>query len=196
MFLNCSDWKTKMPKSGIYTPDQIAWLKDNASRYFICDLAREFNAKFLTHNSKNSIRQRCRVAGILIKPKRFNLTQFEKGKAAYNNAPVGTRRHEKRSGYCQIKTAQPDTWEFLHKLLWKRYHGKEIQKGYTVIFLDGDSTNFIEENLHLVKMTVLLKAARAKLNDYPPELKPSVLAATELGLEINKLANNSNQIKP
>ena len=40
-------------------------------------------------------------------------------------------------------------WELAQRYFYKKYHG-EIPKGYKVIFVDGDISNFSKENLILV----------------------------------------------
>lgn len=58
-------------------------------------------------------------------------------------------------------------------------HGPQ-PKGTTVIFLDGDRTNFAEDNLQLLTRSELLQLNHNKYSQARPELKPAVLAVSKL----------------
>lgn len=74
-----------------------------------------------------------------------NSGQFKKGNRPSNYAPIGTIRYT-TDGYPRIKVGEPNKWEYLHRQEWERHHGP-IPKGYSVVFLDGDQTNWNISNL-------------------------------------------------
>jgi hypothetical protein len=174
-----------------YTPEQKNWLIANANQLFVAELVASFNFQFKSNATKYGLRHQCVALGITPKRKRTTKHHFAKGKSPYNVLPVGTERIEKRSGYTIIKTGLLGRkWEYKHVLVWEQHHKIKKPKAHTVIFLDGDKTNFEPENLHLVKISVLINAVRNGLDDYPADVKPSVLAMTELSHKLNKITVN------
>lgn len=75
-------------------------------------------------------------------------TQFKKGHLPKNHRPVGSERFTKE-GYIERKTAEPRTWELLHRIVWREHNG-EIPHGYNVQFKDGNQHNCNIENLYLI----------------------------------------------
>jgi hypothetical protein len=49
----------------------------------------------------------------------------------------------------RVKTRNPRTWKFKHRLIWEKAHGK-IPRDHVVLFADGDKLNFALNNLLLV----------------------------------------------
>ncbi len=75
-------------------------------------------------------------------------TWFKKGNRPHNCYPVGTTRCINR-GYTEIKVAEPNKWEFLHRHIWEQAHGP-LQPGEIVVFRDGDKTNCKLDNLQKI----------------------------------------------
>ncbi len=75
-------------------------------------------------------------------------TQFKKGNRPVNYKPVGSERID-TYGYVGVKVADPNVWQFKHRLLWEEHHGP-VPIGHVVIFADSDKLNVTIENLLLV----------------------------------------------
>ncbi|MDR2020659.1 MAG: HNH endonuclease [Treponema sp.] len=73
---------------------------------------------------------------------------FKPGNRPHTWRPVGTEVTDE-DGYVKVKTRNPKTWKFKHRLIWEAAHGK-IPRGHAVIFADGNKVNFALENLLLV----------------------------------------------
>jgi hypothetical protein len=73
---------------------------------------------------------------------------FEPKQMPHNWRPVGTEIID-LYGYVKVKTRNPKTWKFKHRLIWEAAHGK-IPRGHIVIFADGNKMNFDPDNLLLV----------------------------------------------
>jgi len=80
-------------------------------------------------------------------------TMFKKGQVPKNKRPVGSERVDV-DGYVMIKVAEPNVWQHKQKYIWEQLHGK-VPKGYAVIFVDGDRTNFDPENLRCIHKSLL-----------------------------------------
>lgn len=81
---------------------------------------------------------------------RMIANQFHKGHSPHNRLPVGAVVR-KSNGYLWKKTAEPDEWEQLHRLIWKEHNG-EIPEGMMIAFIDGDISNLDISNLIMLSM--------------------------------------------
>lgn len=96
-----------------------------------------------------------------------NVTSFKKGQLPKNHLPIGTESIDSKDGYTKVKIADPNVWELKHRVIWKERFG-EIPDKHTVIFVDGDNTNFNLHNLALVHRRDLLFFNR--WGKYPTEI--------------------------
>lgn len=120
------------------------------------------------------------------KGKRYSKkTEFKKGNIPPNQVDVGTEVTD-TDGYHKIKTANPRTWEYKHKILWEKHHGK-IPPGFAVIFLDGNKNNIVIENLEMVSRAELLTINRKKLISDNREVSRS-------GVIVGKLITKANEL--
>lgn len=85
----------------------------------------------------------------------------------HNTAPVGSIVVSS-DGYCKIKTAEPRTWEYLHRKNWEAAHGP-IPKGKLVVFRDGNIRNYSIENLELISKKENM--VRNSVHNLPEEIK-------------------------
>lgn len=69
------------------------------------------------------------------------------GKSKNKNAVIGTESLH-GDGLIWVKVAEPDVWVKKQKYLYEKYKG-EVPKNASVIFLDGDKTNYDLDNLVL-----------------------------------------------
>lgn len=118
-------------------------------------------------------------------------TQFKKGNLPPNTKPIGYERITK-DGYTEVKVMQrpnrktgEKNFKLKHRIIWEEHFGK-IPKGYNVIFLDGDKTNFDINNLAL-----LSDAENAQVRQ--KGLRFSNAELTKSGVAIIKLFNATNE---
>lgn len=95
-----------------------------------------------------------------------NKTSFRKGNLPKNFVEVGSERLDK-DGYTLIKIENPNKWKLKHRKIWEDNFG-EIPKSHSVIFLDGNRTNFDLFNLILVHRRDLLYMNR--YGKYPEDI--------------------------
>lgn len=82
-------------------------------------------------------------------------TMFKKGNRSVNYRPVGSERVNV-DGYVEIKVADPNKWRLKHRVVYEKVFGK-IQRGYVLLFLDGNKLNLKIENLGLVTRNELAR---------------------------------------
>jgi hypothetical protein len=75
-------------------------------------------------------------------------TTFKNGNIPKNHRPVGSERINVE-GYSEIKTKEPNVWEYKHRLIYEQHYGK-APDGYVVMFADRNKQNFDIDNLILV----------------------------------------------
>lgn len=115
-----------------------------------------------------------------------NSGQFLKGSKPPNWVPVGTVRYT-TDGYPKRKIAEPNKWEHCHRAEWKKYNGS-IPKGHSIVFLDGDKTNWNIENL-----ACLSKSEIARMNQN--HLFTSDANLTKSGIGLTKLTNKIREVE-
>lgn len=115
-----------------------------------------------------------------------NRTTFRKGATPHNKMKVGEDTVT-TDGYVKTKIAEPDVWEYKHKLIWIKENGP-IPEKHSVIFADGNRMNLSIDNLLLVSKAELLMLNRKKLISEDSEL-------TKTGLNVVKVMNKIHKIK-
>ncbi len=113
-------------------------------------------------------------------------TIFQKGHRPHNTLPVGTEIVNE-DGYHVTKVAEPNVWEFTHRLVWQQNFG-EIPPGMLVSFKDTNKDNMESENLMLITM-----AENGVLNI--KGLRSENAEITETGLNVAKLSIAVKQIR-
>lgn len=86
--------------------------------------------------------------------------------------PLGAERTTGKSGYIMVKVReaptvpQPkDNWRFKHHLIWEWANGRELPRGWTVVFVNGDIRDFRPANLcamprkHMARLNQLRPAS-------------------------------------
>ena len=115
-----------------------------------------------------------------------NKTTFRKGATPHNKMKVGEDTIT-TDGYVKTKIAEPDVWEYKHKLIWIKAHGP-IPERHSIIFADGNKLNLSIDNLLLVSKAELLMLNRRKLISENSEI-------TKTGLNTVKVMNKIYKIK-
>lgn len=187
-----------------YTGEEIDFLRKNAPGRCYKEIVEMFNRKFDFQINAKKLRETLKNHKISTgltgrfekgitphnKGKKFpgtgNRTTFRKGATPHNKMKVGEDTVT-TDGYVKTKIAEPDVWEFKHKLIWKEKNGP-IPEGHSVIFADGNKLNLDIDNLLLVSKAELLMLNRKKLISENSEL-------TKTGLNVVKVMNKIHKIK-
>lgn len=113
-------------------------------------------------------------------------TRFKPGSKPGNRMPIGSERVTK-DGYLQRKLTDtgypPRDWVAVHHIVWKEA-GRDIPKGYRLVFKDGNRLNFVLENLELVSIADLMR--RNTIHNLPPELREVVHLRAAIVRKINR----------
>jgi len=170
-----------------YEERHLNFLRENFRLYSIKILVEKFNIKFETNLTQTQINSTCkrykiqsgRTGRFTNGSKPWNTgkkgvltgsaTSFRKGNKPHNWCPIGSERFTK-DDFIRVKIAEPNVWEFKHRLVWESEKGK-IPSGMAVIFKDGNRENCLIDNLDLVSRGMLAQFNRHKVSELPDELK-------------------------
>lgn len=83
-------------------------------------------------------------------------TMFKKGSVPHNHKPVGSERMT-TDGYIEVKLAEPNKWKAKQRHVWEERTGEKLTRNDVIIFLDGDKTNFSEDNLYKLTRAELVR---------------------------------------
>ena len=187
-----------------YTGEEIDFLRKNAPGRHYREIVEMFNRKFEYQIDTKKLRETLKnhkistgLTGRFEKgitphnkgrkyPGTGNKTTFRKGATPHNKMKVGEDAIT-TDGYVKTKIAEPDVWEFKHKLIWIKAHGP-IPEKHSIIFADGNKLNLSIDNLLLVSKAELLMLNRKKLISENSEL-------TKTGLNVVKVMNKVYKIK-
>lgn len=190
-----------------YTPEQISFIRENIKKMTWGELTAKFNETFGTNLSRKALAATGKRYGIrsgrtgqFLKgntPWNKGLkgwqapgtekTQFKKGNLPANHVSVGSETIDK-DGYVKVKIGEPNKWEFKHRLIWEKSHGRQIPPNYVVIFGDGNKRNFNPDNLLLVSRKQLARMNQNRLIKNDAKL-------TETGILIAELINKTGELK-
>jgi hypothetical protein len=180
----------------LYSQEMKQWLRDNVKGRSLNQLTEDFNEHFgtsfkttqighlkgdlnLRNGNDTKFKKGCVSANKGQKmseaqKKKIEHTWFKKGQKPINYCEVGTERINVE-GYVEIKTINKK-WVSKHRLVWEQHHGP-IPKGYTVVFLDDDTTNCNIDNLRLISRPELMRLTSMKLQS-------TNSVATEAGIHL------------
>ncbi len=130
-----------------YTEEQIEWLKSYYPTHSIADTTQAFNKKFNGNKTKSCIKNFGACYGVQVNPEFATKHKIEPchSKGARKLRKLGDIRVE--CGRLVMKG--PSGWDAVGRVIYKM-HGKDIPKGYHVIHLDGDVSNYDISNLQAV----------------------------------------------
>lgn len=187
-----------------YTKEELDYIRKIAPGRCYKEIVEMFNKKFERQIDAKKLKETLRNHGISTgltgrfkkgntphnKGKKFpgtgNKTTFRKGATPHNKMKVGEDAIT-TDGYVKTKIAEPDVWEYKHKLIWIKAHGP-IPEKHSIIFADGNRMNLDIDNLLLVSKAELLMLNRKKLISENSEL-------TKTGLNVVKVMNKVYKIK-
>ncbi|NLL20010.1 MAG: HNH endonuclease [Clostridia bacterium] len=160
-----------------YTEEQLEYLRELSTQgLFNAEITRLFNEKFGTNKTENAIQNIRTKYGIKTSARNHwgkghtpwnkgmkgwqapgtERTQFKKGNRPQTWVPVGSETVDS-DGYLKVKVADPNKWEYKHRLIWEKHHVRPIPPGHAVIFGDGNNRNFDPKNLLLVSRAQLAR---------------------------------------
>ena len=140
----------------------------------------KLNTGFTGHFPKGNIPFNKGTKGLM----KANKTSYKKGNIPQNYKPVGTERITE-DGYTEIKVKDPNVWKLKHRIIYEEHYG-EIPKGYVVMFLDRDKSNFDINNLILISRNQLKTLNQNDLIKDDPELTKSGIILADLLIKINE----------
>lgn len=106
-------------------------------------------------------------------------TEFKKGNIPHNYKPIGSRvkaHMADGSYYWRTKIADPNKWEFDHRLLWEREKGP-IPEGHVIIFLDRNPDHLAIDNLACIS-----KQIHQSMNSHPVQTNDPEIISTAIEL--------------
>jgi len=115
---------------------------------------------------------------------------FKKGNNPRNKLPVGTEIIDAK-GYKKIKIADPNKWEFLHKIIWQKHNGK-IPAGHCVSFKDGNKLNCTIGNLFIISRAENAVLNHEHLRSFDPDITQTALTLAKIKLKARNLKKNGN----
>jgi len=157
-----------------YTPEMISFLRENALEHYTETITDLFNKKF---NAKCS-------TDILRAAIRFHNIAYKKHIITRERKQVGDEYSDKKGTYIKISDDEEKgrssmqrrgTWKKKQVFLWENAHGS-IPKGYRVIFLDKNKSNFELDNLELVSHNEFLLLNKFGLYSTDKEVTKTGLA--------------------
>lgn len=187
-----------------YTKEELDYIRKIASGRHYHEIVEMFNKKFDFQINAKKLRETLKNHKISTgltgrfekghtpynKGKKFpgtgNKAAFKKGNIPVNKMEVGEDAVT-TDGYVKTKIAEPNVWEYKHKLIWKEKNGP-IPEGHSVIFADGNRLNLSIDNLLLVSKAELLMLNRRRLISEDSEL-------TKTGLNVVKVMNKIYKIR-
>lgn len=142
------------------------------------------NELFNTGRTYNSVSLAANKNGIKVSAKYFSDMSREKSKKMTSQIrrDIGSIRIEVGSSgklYCRMKVAD-GRWKTAGAVIWEQNYGP-IPKGYKLIYLDGDGTNYQLDNLYLAPHKLQYQVIRNKhYESGDPEITKSLIKYYEL----------------
>lgn len=136
-----------------YTDEQDKWLIENNSSYKNYDsLAEDFNKIFNTNKSPRGIQTHCAKYLKL----KSNRQGYKKNHNTWNKLKVGEESISNGYTYIKIQDTGIKNKDFISKqtYLWQKYNNKILPKGYIVIFLNQNKTDFSKDNLYAISRQI------------------------------------------
>lgn len=184
----------------LYTPAEIAFLKENVKGCGSEKITQMFNAEFNLNLKISQVRAACHNRGFTNgidcrfrqghvpanKGKKgiggWEPTQFKPGHIPVNYRPVGSERID-RDGYIIVKTADPNIWRPKHVVAWEKEHGPR-PKGMVLLFLDRNKQNVDLDNLRLVSRQQMAILNKRKLLQKDKAINESAILTASLIIKI------------
>ena len=173
---HCED-KLGLHKNLGYTEEQDEWLKSNFSKLGRKECTKQFNEKFGTNKLEGNLKVHCN------RDLKLKITKTDK---SLHHSPKYSEGHEifhKNSGYIFVKSSDRNAiYITKQRYIYEKAHGK-IPKGYSVIFLDGDRTNFDLDNLMCIPNGYIRAVMHQR---YSPFIRKHEDIPNDIKIKVNK----------
>jgi len=194
-----------------YSPEQIAFLKENVYGHSRKEITSMFNTHFglelgdnqitafiKNHHLKTGLDGRFPKGSTPFNKGKKGVggwepTQFKQGNRPYNYKPVGTERIN-TEGYVDIKIADPRTWKQKHIIIWEEANGL-VPAGFVLIFADSNRLNVTLENLLMVSRSELAIMNKRGLITNNYELTKTGIVIADIHLKISERKRNTGSDK-
>lgn len=163
-----------------YSEELVQFIEDNRMKHNInklCEMIHEEFGKEITTKTLRKYYHRHNLDYKKIVYQKWTCT---------NAKPVGTESPPDKNGLVRVKINSKQ-WVYKQRYIYEQHYGK-IPKGYKVVFLNGDKTDYRIENLTIAPSKDVLLV-------YGQELNSSNAEATKLGLQVARLINKAKEGK-
>lgn len=127
-----------------YSDDLVLFIENNRMNLYIEELCEKILEIFNKKITPKALRKYFYRHDLDYKKKitpKFSIAPSSK--------PIGTESNPDKNGLIRVKISS-SRWVYKHRYIYEQHYGK-IPKGYCVMFLDGNNTNFDISNLICVK---------------------------------------------
>ena len=144
-----------------FTEEQNKWIRHNYRKYGKHHITEAFNEKFNDSRTLDTMWCKVRRMGLTGNGAEYKAQMCKK----HFSVPMGSE-HIDKQGYTLVKVSddkngRSKNWKLKQIIIWEEVHGP-IPDGYSVMFLDGDKTNFDINNLVCVPTGVLATLNKKK----------------------------------
>ena len=164
-----------------YSDELVNFIEEHRMKLNIKELCQEISDKFDKNISEKAMRKYFYRHNLDYKKK--IVSKFD---TASNSKPIGTESLPDKNGLVRIKVSK-SSWQYKQRYIYEQYYGK-IPKGYVIMFLDGDNTNFDISNLACVENKNKLYIQSRGLISHNKKM-------TETGLMISELYYKTKSVK-
>ena len=162
-----------------YTKQENEWLIENISLYTYPELTKLFNQIFRTKVTQVSISRQC-----------MQYLKIHRGENSFSASALPIGSEVKKNGIVHVKISdkpfeRKDRWKSKNRIVYEREKG-EIPTGCSIIFLDGNKSNFDIENLYCADNRVMACLARENWYKKNGELTLTAIKCAELMCKIKE----------
>jgi len=162
-----------------YSEELVQFIENNRLKHNINKLCEMIYKKFDKEITPKTLRKYFYRHNLTYKKqlcRRWNAT---------NSKPIGTESEPDQNGLVRIKINEKQ-WVYKQRYIYEQHYGK-IPKGYKVVFLNGDKTDYSIENLAIAPNKDVLFVYGQELNSKDAEV-------TKLGLQVARLINKTKEL--
>ena len=116
-------------------------------------------------------------------------TEFKKGIVPPSYKPLGSVTFDGQAKQWLIKVEDPNVWRKASHIIWEKAHGKKMEEGGLILFLDGNKNNLHFSNLKYVNRAVFAGLMRKKAHHDAPEHKEILIHVLQLQQQIKELSD-------
>lgn len=152
-----------------YSEELVQYIEENRMKYNINKLCEMIYKEFGKKITAKALRKYFY---------RHNLTYKKQLCRRWNNTnskPIGFESPPDKNGLVRVKINKKQ-WVYKQRYIYEQHYGK-IPKGYKVVFLNGDKTDYRIENLSIAPNKDVLLVYSLELNSKNAEV-------TKLGLQV------------